>query len=60
MRERLSRGWRKGRRSADDKRSPYLLPYEELPEEIREYDRDAVRSIPVLAEQIGMAVYEKS
>ena len=60
MRERLSRGWRKGRRSADDKLSPYLLPYEELPEEIREYDRDAVRSIPVLAEQIGMAVYEKS
>ncbi len=59
MRERLSRGWRKGRRNVEDKRSPYLVPYEELPEEIKDYDRDAVRNIPALAEQIGMAVYER-
>ena len=59
MRERLSRGWRKGARDVEEKRSPYLVPYEELPEEIKDYDRDAVRNIPALAEQIGMAVYAR-
>ena len=59
VRERISRGWRNGRRDVEHKTSPYLIPYEDLTEEIKDLDRDAVRNIPALADRIGMAVYEK-
>ena len=57
MRERLSRGWKLGERNAEKKTSPYLVPYDQLSEEIKDYDRDAIRNIPALAERGGMAVY---
>ncbi len=57
MAERLSRGWKLGERNVEQKTSPYLVPYDQLSEEIKEYDRDAVRNIPALAERGGMAVY---
>ena len=59
MAERLARGWTLGERDVTRKRSPYLVPYADLPEEIKDYDRDAVRNLPALAEQIGMAIYEQ-
>ena len=40
------------------KTTPYLVPYANLSEEIKGYDRDAIRHIPALAETVGMAVYE--
>jgi hypothetical protein len=33
------------------------VSYDELPDDIKELDRDAVRNIPALASRIGMAVY---
>lgn len=57
MQERLSRGWKLGERNAEAKTSPYLVPYDQLSEEIKDYDRDAIRNIPALAERGGMAVY---
>lgn len=57
MNERISRGWTPGPRDPERKTSPYLIPYAELSEEIKDYDRDAVRNIPALAARIGMAVY---
>ena len=57
MRERLSRGWKLGERNAEKKTSPYLVPYDQLSEEIKDYDRDAIRNIPALVERSGMAVY---
>ena len=36
-----------------------LYENEDLTEEIKDLDRDAVRNIPALADRIGMAVYEK-
>ena len=57
MAERLSRGWRLGERNAEKKTSPYLVPYDQLSEEIKDYDRDAIRNIPALADRGGMAVY---
>ena len=57
MRERLASGWTLGPRDIDRKTSPYLIPYAELSEDIKELDRDAVRNIPALARQIGMSVY---
>lgn len=57
MKERLARGWTLGERNAEQKTSPYLIPYAELPEDIKDYDRDAIRNIFALADRIGMAVY---
>lgn len=59
MQERLSRGWTLGERNVEKKTSPYLIPYSQLSEEIKDYDRDAIRHIPLLANRIGMAIYEK-
>ncbi len=58
MRERLALGWTLGERNVELKKSPYLVPYDELTEEIKELDRDAARNIPILADRIGMAIYE--
>ena len=57
MQERLSRGWTLGERNVEAKTSPYLVPFDQLPEEIKDYDRDAIRNIPALADRGGMAVY---
>ena len=59
MAERISRGWTLGERDVKNKRTPYLVPYDELTEEIKDYDRDAVRNIPALCDRIGMAIYER-
>ena len=59
MRERIAGGWTLGARDVEHKKTPYLVPYGELTDEIKDYDRDAVRNIPALAERIGMAVYER-
>jgi hypothetical protein len=55
--ERLDNGWTHGPRDAEKKTSPYLVPYTALPDDIKEYDRDAVRNIfPILLE-MGLYVY---
>jgi len=55
--ERLAAGWTHG--SAKDpstKTSPYLIPYDDLPEEIRELDRENVRAIPALVSAAGLHI----
>ncbi|MBI4261403.1 MAG: NAD-binding protein [Actinobacteria bacterium] len=55
-RERAEEGWvLADEKDVDRRRSPYLVPYEELPEEVREYDRNAVREIPGLLARVGFA-----
>ena len=54
--ERLNRGWRPGPRDDAAKRTPYLVPYADLPEAIKEYDRAPVREIPNLLAGIGYRV----
>ena len=57
--ERLSNGWIYGpERNANEKISPYLVPYNQLSEDVKDLDRDTIRNIPVLLEMIGMAIYE--
>ena len=58
VRERIASGWTLGEKNTARKTTPYLVPYESLSEELKDYDRDAVRHIPSLAGTIGMAVYE--
>jgi hypothetical protein len=44
--ERLESGWRPGPKDVDQKTTPYLVPFDELPDDIADLDRDAVRQIP--------------
>jgi len=50
--ERLWSGWRRASEKNDDQKlSPYLVPWKELPEQIKQYDREAVLAFPrILAE----------
>lgn len=51
--ERLLRGWRTGSRDSDRRLHPDLKPFEELDEDARQKDRDAVRAI---SEVLALAV----
>ena len=44
--ERLASGWRQGPKDVGQKTTPFLIPFDELPDDIAELDRDAVRQIP--------------
>ncbi|MGI9184755.1 MAG: NAD-binding protein [Solirubrobacteraceae bacterium] len=49
--ERLAAGWRVGPRQVGRSTSPDLIPWSQLPDDVREYDREAVRNIaPALAD----------
>ncbi|MCL4180056.1 MAG: NUDIX domain-containing protein [Verrucomicrobia bacterium] len=55
--ERLSEGWRYARdKDADRKLSPYLVSWNELPEEIKGYDRTAVRAWPKILVQAQLEI----
>ena len=55
--DRRAAGWTLGAtRDVERKISPHLVPYERLPEEIREYDREAVRAIPDLLAAAGLEI----
>ncbi len=55
--ERLSDGWVWGKeRDMIQKISPYLVPWSQLPEEARAWDRDAVRKIPELLAKVGLEI----
>ncbi|NLI77876.1 MAG: hypothetical protein GX442_15740 [Candidatus Riflebacteria bacterium] len=54
--DRFLSGWRRGPADKPRRVSPWLVPYEELPEEIKEYDREAVRQIPTLLAAAGLEI----
>jgi hypothetical protein len=56
MDERKTAGWRYGLppRDAVRKTSPYLVPWQELPDDVRENDRATVRGIPSLLAEVGL------
>ncbi|WP_083208594.1 RyR domain-containing protein [Mycobacterium malmoense] len=56
MRERIADGWTAGGKDVACKATPYLVPFEELPAEIAEYDRIFVREIPSLLKLAGLRV----
>ena len=61
MEERRSNGWKylPGSKNIEKKTSPYLVPWEELSEEIRELDRNTVRDIPFLLGRAGFQIYRQ-
>lgn len=58
--ERMGNGWIYGeKKDAVRKTSPYMKPYDELTEKIKELDRDAVRNIIPLLSSVGLNIYER-
>jgi hypothetical protein len=53
--DRFLAGWSHapGKKNVENKTSPWLIGWDALPEDIREYDREAVRNIPHLVELSG-------
>ena len=50
-------GWKKGDQRDDDKKlNPWLLPWNELPEEQKKVDRDFVLAIPSLLASVGVQI----
>ena len=59
--ERLLLGWRWAEaKDVGRKLSPYLVPWDRLPPEIREYDLDAIRGLPRKFREAGLEVYSSS
>lgn len=57
MEDRLAAGYVLGKETAaEPKRSPYLVAWKDLPESIREIDRDLVRAIPGILARAGYGV----
>ncbi len=57
--ERWLDGWTLGPKDRSRKITPDLVPWEELTDGVKEYDRQAVRNIPRLLELIGEKVYRQ-
>lgn len=57
--ERKANGWIYGqKKDTNNKISPYMKPYDELSEEIKNLDRDAIRNIFPLLNEIGYKIYK--
>ena len=60
--ERRRQGWSytPGPKDIHKNISPHLISWDELPEEIREHDRNMVRGLPSFLAQAGFHIYRKS
>jgi ppGpp synthetase/RelA/SpoT-type nucleotidyltranferase len=54
--ERLISGWSQGDRDPSNKRSPYLIAWNQLSEEIKDYDRNTIQHIPQMLKNIGYEI----
>lgn len=55
--ERRLDGWTEGPRDPGRKISPHLVPWQDLAEEVKSYDRHAVQGIPTLLAGAGFEIY---
>ena len=62
MQERQDDGWTfyPGEKNIDDRTSPYLVTWDELPDAVREYDREAVRKLPAFLARAGFDIFRCS
>jgi hypothetical protein len=58
MEERLAAGWvfGSGPKDLGRKTSPFLVPWDELPEDQKEYDRRTVRDLPLFLAGVGLQI----
>jgi hypothetical protein len=56
--EKKEQGWKYGKKKDVPKKiSPYLVPWEDLDEEVKDLDRNAVGTIPEILEKAGFEIY---
>ncbi len=57
--ERRLQGWvlKGGEKDVENKTTPHLVPYDDLPDDVKEYDRESVRLIPGLLARAGYEAY---
>ena len=55
-RERVADGWTLGPKDVEGKKSPYLVPWEDLPDHIAEFDRIFAREIPAMLASVALQV----
>jgi class 3 adenylate cyclase len=62
MRQKLRQGWTLGPKDSDPRKktNPFLLPYAELQDSIKDYDREPVRKMPEIIAQAGFRVRKLS
>lgn len=59
--ERIADDWEAGpEKDVDRKQSPYLCSWEELPLDIQDRDRDAIRAIPPILAHVGYQIYRRN
>jgi len=57
--ERIKNGWKYGKiKDVELKTSPFLIPYDELTEDIKDLDRDTIKNIKNLLSSVGLAIYK--
>jgi hypothetical protein len=57
MAERLREGWTYGPRDPDRRSNPLLVPWEQLPEEARELNRNMVQELPAFLASVDLQIY---
>jgi ppGpp synthetase/RelA/SpoT-type nucleotidyltranferase len=58
--ERLRSGWRYGsKRNPANRISPFIRPWSELPEDVKNWDRNAVRNFPRVLAKAGLEIFRK-
>ena len=58
--ERLKSNWRYGKEKDEAAQiTPYLVPWDSLSNEIKEYDREAVRNFPTLLWRVGLKTFRE-
>jgi hypothetical protein len=57
--ERWHEGWtyKPGAKDLNRKTSPYLLDWDELPEDFKQYNREAIRSLPLFLARAGFQIF---
>jgi hypothetical protein len=58
--DKIKRGWKPGPREVGKKTSPYLIPYEQLDERTKDFDRNFVRLYPKILAMVDLTVKRNS
>jgi ppGpp synthetase/RelA/SpoT-type nucleotidyltranferase len=54
--ERLAAGWTLGPKNVEKKVTPWLMSWKDLPDYMKEYDRDAIRNYAAVLREAGFAI----
>ena len=60
VQNKLENGWVAGERDNELKHHPDMIPYAQLSETMKDYDRAAIRNIPAYLNSIGYELYRKT